>query len=203
MQNFDGSFSVANLKFKASSLANTINAETSSPSNYLISITFNTNNLNRSRLEIARTFIHELIHAEIFRKLMSCAGMPHVNFHNYSQAQFQQYMVTLKNNFPGLFDYYLRYAYETQNPSGFQHQQMAQHYRNIIAQALKQFDGNSQPESAYQALAWEGLMGTGPFNSATQLPEFPTVAWQNTPLNERIAIRNLITTYSSSQPSCQ
>ena len=71
LQNFDGEFSVANLKLAASSaLPSNRNAETSPPSNYLITITFNVNNLNRPSLSIARTFIHEMIHAEIFRKLL-------------------------------------------------------------------------------------------------------------------------------------
>ncbi|MGK4567911.1 hypothetical protein [Flavobacterium sp. 3HN19-14] len=75
LHNFDGDFSVANLKIEAiSSLPATVNAQTTPPENYLIKLQFNLNNLNRPGLSIARTFIHELIHAEIFRKLLSVCG---------------------------------------------------------------------------------------------------------------------------------
>ncbi len=95
IQNFDGNFSVANLKLTASDqLPNNINAETSAPDNYLVTISFNTNNLNRPALSIARTFIHELILAEIFRKLLSVSGGPSVSF---TQSQ----LIDLKIVIPG------------------------------------------------------------------------------------------------------
>lgn len=50
--------------------------------------------------------------------------------------------------------------------SSAQHQAVAQHYRNIIEQALREFD-DSHPDELYEALAWIGL------NSAD------IVAWQN------------------------
>jgi len=112
-------------------------------------------------------------------------------------------MVNLKDNFPGLFDYYLRYEYNTQNPTDFQHQQMAQHYRGIIVQALRQFDNNSQPDIVYQALAWEGLMGTGEFNSLTALPANPTIAWRNVPLEERLQIREAYNNFKNTNSPCQ
>lgn len=192
LKNFDGNFSVANLKLESSiTLPNNINAETSPPSNYTITITFNANNLNRPGLSIARTFVHEMIHAEIFRKLLSCANLPNLNFNNYSTEEWKNFIISLKDNYPGLYDYYLRYFFNTpsgQTLSDEQHQLMAQHYRNIIVNALKEYD-NTKPESLYQALAWEGLKNT--------------VAWNNLSTTEKNNINTIINNFNISNTNCQ
>jgi hypothetical protein len=66
LKKFDGNFSVANLKLSAGVHLNypTANAVTIGPQHYLIEIMFNPDNLHRPQLDIARTFIHEMIHAE-------------------------------------------------------------------------------------------------------------------------------------------
>lgn len=192
LHDFDGNFSVANLKLSTSStLPDSVNAETSSPTNYLITITFNSNNLNRPALSIVRTFIHELIHAEIFRKLLECASMPNLNFPNYTDSQWRSFITNLRNNYPGLYDYYLRYFFNVpagQTTSDEQHQLMAQHYRSIIVQALKEYD-NSLPESTYQALAWEGLKGT--------------VAWNILSPTEKTNINTIISNFNNTNTNCQ
>lgn len=192
IHNFDGNFSVANLKLESSTtlLANE-NAITSPPSNYLITITFNSNNLARPGLSIARTFIHELIHAEVFRKLLSCANMPNINFNNYTDAQWRDFVTNLRDDFPGLYDYYLRYTTNTPNGqpvASAQHQLMAQHYRDLIVEVLKEYD-NTLPDATYQAIAWEGLKGT--------------VAWNNLTAAERAAINATISSFNSSNTNCQ
>jgi hypothetical protein len=192
LKNFDGNFSVANLTLNTSSvLSSSLNAVTSPPNNYMISITFNENNLNRPALSIVRTFIHELIHAETFRKLLECSNLPNLNFNNYSDAQWRSFILNLKDNYPGLYDYYTRYFFNT--PSGQaisdeQHQLMAKHYRTIIVQVLKQFD-NTQSEATYQALAWEGLKNT--------------VAWNNLSSIEKQNINSIITNFNASNTNCQ
>jgi hypothetical protein len=55
-------------------LSNNVNARTIPPVDFIIEIQINSNNLNRPDLSIARTFIHETIHAEMFRKLLSLAS---------------------------------------------------------------------------------------------------------------------------------
>lgn len=135
LDNFDSNFSVANLKLASSNtLADNTNAETSAPENYLITITFNENKLNRPALSIARTFMHELIHAEIYRKLLGSANQPNLNYSNYTEEQWRNYVITLRNNYPRLYDYYLRWLWNVpagQNPSSAQHELMAQHYRTL------------------------------------------------------------------------
>jgi hypothetical protein len=157
----------------SSSLPSTINAQTTSPANYLITITFNENNLNRPALSIARTFIHELIHAEIYRK--------------FTQVQLLQ----LKDNYPGLYDYYMRYEFNVplgQSPTSAQHEAMAKHYISIIVQALKEYD-NSLLESEYQAIAWEGLINT--------------VAWNALSASQKTSINTTILNFNNSNTNCK
>ena len=192
LQKFDGNFSVANLNLKASgTLPNNINAETSPPSNYLITITFNENNLNRPALSIARTFIHEMIHAEIFRKLLECANLPNLNLSNYTDSQWKNFIINLKGDYPGLYDYYLRYFFNVpagQTISDEQHQLMAQHYRGIIIQVLKEYD-SSLTDNQYNALSWEGLKGT--------------VAWNKLSPTEKTNINTIITNFNNSNTNCK
>ncbi|EDP95084.1 hypothetical protein U8527_08650 [Kordia algicida OT-1] len=206
LKNFEAKFSVAHLRFSASTtLSNNTNAETSAPNNYLITITFNSNNLNRPKLSVARTFIHELIHAEIFRKLLSVANHPNLNFSNYTDEQWRAFIIGLRNNFEGLYDYYVRWRWnipQGQTPSSAQHEVMAQHYRDTIKQALREFD-NTQTESVYDALSWSGLMGTGVLNPTTGLLTNSTQAWINLSQEERLNIINTINTFNSSNQNCQ
>lgn len=187
LQYFDGEFSVAHLKLSVEVDPNDPNANaiTYPPSNYVIGIKFNPNQLDRPDLDIARTFIHELIHAEIFRKLMSIANSGG-NTIQFTAATIEN----LRNSFPGLYDYYMRYEFGTPpngTPSNADHQMMAQHYRETIISALQEFD-TSYPAELYEALSWIGLMGEGSVNPATGLPASPTVAWQNVPQVQRLQI---------------
>ncbi|MDZ7607295.1 MAG: hypothetical protein U5K79_17320 [Cyclobacteriaceae bacterium] len=79
IQRFDGTFPVAHLKFATADLANTQRAITSPPNGYVITITLNNDNsINgfgyRPILMTTKTIIHEVIHAEMFRKLLSLAN---------------------------------------------------------------------------------------------------------------------------------
>jgi hypothetical protein len=75
-----------------------------------------------------------------------------------------------------------------QSPSSAQHEAMAQHYRDIIKQALKEFD-NSQTDEIYEALAWTGLKNT--------------VAWNNLTQTKRDSINQTITDFNTNNPNCQ
>ncbi|MEM6517002.1 MAG: hypothetical protein AAF688_12520 [Bacteroidota bacterium] len=206
LKNFEEEFSVAHLRFSSSStLASNTNAETSPPNNYLITITFNENNLDRPNLSVARTMIHEMIHAEIFRKLLSAANKPNLNYSQYTDEEWRNFIISLRNNFEGIYDYYLRWQWDVpsgQSPSGAQHEAMAQHYRDIIEQALREYDPN-QTDATYEALAWTGLMGSGVFDSATGLYENSTVAWSNLSQTERLNIISSNNTFNSTNSNCQ
>lgn len=155
LQNFYGNFSTAHLLLDVKPLTNTTaNAQTSPPTAYWITITINSNNLNRPSLDIARTFMHEMIHAEMFRILLSLAPT--------SNGQIDVIELTNmlnSNNYPGIYDYFRRFGL-----NNMQHEQMAAHYRGIIKNYLKQID-NSITDSQADAMAWVGLQGTVAWNN--------------------------------------
>ena len=209
LNNFDGDMSVANLKLTSSTtLPSDTNAETSVPENYLITITFNENNLDRPSLSVARTFIHEIIHAEIFRKLLSVGQQSNLQFTRWYAQDPQiwyNFLIDLKDNFEGLYDYYMRLKWNVppgKSPSNVQHNLMSTHYRDIIKQTLKEFD-NSQTEAVYDALSWTGLMGTGTFNASTGLFSKSTVAWSNLTQTQRLNIINTRNNFNNNNPNCQ
>ena len=183
IQKFDGEFPVAHLRFKtdATMTSNTRKAYTSPPSNYVIDITVNGNSASdasyqkRPTLLVAKTIIHEVMHAEMFRKLLSLS-----NTNGQINAATLESMLR-NSDYPGMLDYYTRYGM-----SGLEHQQMAAHYRQSIADQLKEFDEANHSDQFYKDLAWEGLNHSS------------IVAWQNvTPQSERDRIDQTILNYIS------
>ncbi|QHI34982.1 hypothetical protein IMCC3317_03280 [Kordia antarctica] len=172
IKKFDGDFPVAHLKFEALILTGTKKGRTVAPSNgtspdanspdYVISIQLNSSqNIygyhQRPNLLIAKTIIHEVIHAEMYRKLLSLAQQGHLDFTGLTAEQQTNLVLSIQNNFPGLYDYMRRH-------NNWQHQQMATHYRETIARALQEFDTGvavpetQQPLQLYMDLSWEGLI---------------------------------------------
>lgn len=105
----------------------------------------------RRTVEVARTFLHESIHAKIFADLSKVGGYENLN----------------KDNFPELFDAYVFYKTNGQKDAvdRVHHEYMANKYIDIIAAGLQQFDTRNlnNPEiniDHYRALAWEGLSET-------------------------------------------
>lgn len=102
---------------------------------------------NATSISIARTFVHELIHAEMFRKLASVGYK----------------LELVKDNFPGLWDYWVRYGNGNNDGNDSHHNAMAKHYREQIISILKSFDsisGIQRESSFYEAMSWAGLDGT-------------------------------------------
>lgn len=162
LNNFDGDFSVADLKLSAGNdMPNTVDAITYPPlTSNLIEIKFNLNNLNKPGLEIAETMIHEMIHATIFRWLLIAAETGELEPEGgMTQQQLINYVNNLRDNFPGLYDYY----YQRKLPD-WDHEMMAAHFIDIIKQALKDYD-STQSEEVYEALAWGGLKNTSSWNA--------------------------------------
>lgn len=159
IQKFDGAFPVSHLKFDMANIGSargvTIAPNSNSGSynspDYVITIRLNNNSTTsginyRPNLMIAKTIVYKVIRAEMYRKLMSLAG-------SNRNIDVNKLKTMLKNgDYPGMLDYYTRYGIR-----GFQHQQMAAHYRKTIADALKGFDNGQNPYQLYLDLAWEGL----------------------------------------------
>jgi hypothetical protein len=78
-------------------------------------------------------------------------------------------------DFPGIYDYYRRFG------KGWQHEQMAAHYVETIADITSEFDGGTQSNQFYWDLAWEGLKGTQ--------------AWIDLAPSEKTRITNTINNY--------
>lgn len=185
IKNFDGEFPVSHLKFNLKDLDDDTRGETSPPNKFIIEITLN-NDISdsgvnyRPNLLTAKTIIHEVIHAEMFRKLLSLAN------NNGSIDITILTRMLQQSDYPGMLDYYTRFG----GINGFQHQQMAAHYRETIARMLQEFDtgipipANQQPQQLYLDLSWEGLIYTN------------IVSWQNIMNDtERARIENVISNY--------
>lgn len=167
IQKFDGEFPVSHLKLIMEDLGTT-RGVTRAPDgagtspDYVITIALNNNsNIHgvgyRPNLMTAKTITHEVIHAEMFRKLLSLAKQGNLNFTGWTAAEQKNYIMSIKDNFPGIYDYYTRYNWNTSTPNNTQHQQMATHYRETIADILQSFDNNQHSHQFYMDLAWEGL----------------------------------------------
>ena len=181
IQKFDGEFPVSHLKLTINNdLGSSVYGETQPPVNYLIEIQINNDGFsNLSDLGKAIAFSHEIIHAEIFRKMLSAAKRGDLSTSTMTVQESVDYVNSLRNNFPRIYDYY----WEKYKPT-WNHNMMASHYRITIADMIEEFDNNRLPRSTYEALAWVGL-GKIEGNQTT-------TAWDNLTTGERHAIENLI-----------
>lgn len=168
--------------------SNTRKAFTRPPENYIIDIVLNGNSTKnasyqrRPNLLVAKTIIHEVIHAEMFRKLLSLTN----NNGSIDVALLNQMLY--QGDYPGMLDYYYRFGNNVN--SNWQHQQMAAHYRETIARILQEFDtgipvpNDQQPLQLYLDLSWEGLIYSS------------IVSWQEIMDDtERVRIKSVISNY--------
>ena len=145
-------------------------ANGSDVSGYNINVVFNTDASlpssaqNYPTIILAQELVHEMVHAEMYRKLLECANLPHVNFYDYTNEEWRNFVVNLRGNYGGIYDYYERYYFNNSNPNATQHNAMASHYRSMMGNALKDFDNNQHSDAFYNAIAWMGLKGTKAWN---------------------------------------
>ena len=143
-----------------------------------VKIDFNATLLSQHpELITAQSMIHEIIHAEMFRKIISAGGSVSIN------------------DFPGIYDYYSRYMplrdkngsihYPNGSP---QHNLMSEHYITIIAEALMEYDGAIGTYEQYEAIAWIGLETTSVWSSKTG--------------QERSAIKSKAVNFLLNRPNC-
>lgn len=103
--------------------------------------------------------MHEIIHAEIYRKLLSLASTNG----NIDTNSITQQM--LNHNYPGLFDYYVRY---TKGDIDAQHNLMAAHYVTIMVNFLKQMYGTQYSDLEYKTIVWLDMENTRAWNLLPQ-----------------------------------
>lgn len=181
IKKFDGEFPVSHLKLTINNnLEPYVYGITLPPINYVTEVQISNTALETlSDLGTATVFAHEIIHAEIFRKMLSAAQLGNLDPQNMTVEQQTNYVNSLKNNFPGLYDYYADRYKPTWN-----HEMMANHYRGTIADIIQKFDNNRLPRSTYEAVAWVGLGKLG--------KDTTTIAWDNLKPEEKKVIEALI-----------
>ncbi|MDX1272806.1 MAG: hypothetical protein R3340_13320, partial [Bizionia paragorgiae] len=126
-------------------------ASTSLPNeNDVILITFDDDAVNGNAIELASTILHETIHAELHRIILTNNAPPN----SLDQEIYNWYVV--------MYNYYENAGYTSNEIATYsEHNLMAAHYINPVANGLRQFDNNSQPVSSYEFFAWTGLNAYG------------------------------------------
>ncbi|MBL0739953.1 hypothetical protein [Chryseolinea lacunae] len=164
LKDFTSDISPFNLTFKLGNLKPRF-GQTEPSANYMNMVTTIDRhyiNVNGSLL-VAKTFLHESIHARLYSELSKVEGYESVD----------------PNDFPKLFDAYsivkmpASQGTKLPNPTNYvQHQIMAKKYVDVMAKALWEFDVNNHDNSLitmdnYRALAWQGLRGTQAYHDLT------------------------------------
>ncbi len=143
-------------------------------------------NINReslthvSNIVMVKTIAHEIIHAELYRKLKELVD-------DYRIISLNEY-IDLQDNYLGIANYTSAYGEIEAQPDGFggfvfwgltpdyskaHHNQMADFYRGTLIDAMKEYDTlkgitRSNAEEFYEALSWAGLRGFSDENDNTQ-----------------------------------
>ncbi len=155
---------------------NPTTGEISSASSTII---LNSNKLNRSKLDIARTLLHEMIHAELFSMVVEAGG--------YDDLEaFAQNASEEDDPFKVIWEYYQEHgSYIADSNPGWQHEYMADNYIEYIAAGLKELHpilssqgfsdyGNSISDvlgdtfswnDMFYYMAWAGLQETEQFQT--------------------------------------
>jgi hypothetical protein len=150
------------------------------------------NNLSKYEL-ITDTWIHKQKRLDSIENCLKYYSKPphktwyYVFFRNELKEQNKD-SITLhqvQNDFPGLYDNYSRYEWNT--PAGMpvtdaQHQMMSAHYIGTMADILQEFDNNTLSRQIYEDLSWLGLRNQN-------------VAYDKLSPSERGRISNIITNY--------
>jgi hypothetical protein len=131
-----------------------------SPFNYTIYIS--TDYVGKTKLFIATTMFHEIIHAYFLSIVDDYKSNPNNNQNLYNL-----------NSFPSLFQAYCdkKYPPAQGTSSDLHHLEMANYYVDAIARASQEFQtgipvaAGASPQQIYNDLAWGGLIGTPVFDA--------------------------------------
>ncbi|MDV3747081.1 hypothetical protein CMU21_04475 [Elizabethkingia anophelis] len=160
--NFKGN-AVLNLNFSVRSLGTgsvgggiqTAYTDVNTIKNGYVNITVNSDILGSSKLFLASTLIHEMLHAKLTYDLVNAGWTGRTD--NIPKIDSEA--------LPTLLEYYRKNNY---NGNSSEHEFLSNYYIPKIKDALARFDGYQNSSSLYEELAWKGLQFTQTFNN---LPE--------------------------------
>lgn len=153
---FAGEYTTFDLKLFVGDLGDDYGTLNSSLGDNTFEMIIDQSGLSRTPLEIAGTFLHEGIHAEMRRFLYGATN------------------TSTLPGFPGDFssdwDNYILEKYgDLQDPvTAAEHQAMAEKYVGIIVDALQEFDNYQLEPESYEALAYVGLIDTETWGNLEQ-----------------------------------
>lgn len=153
LSKFDSKFSTVNLIFDVGELRDEVLAQTEL-NNKTITIIFNPKHIDtQSNLSIADTFMHEALHAEIYRILNE-------KYHK-DEKELEKYLK--KRTYYKLWDYYSKYK----EGDGYHHRYMADIKFEVMTSFLSEFDKSLTAEEL-KAYVWLSFSGTAPWNELTE-----------------------------------
>lgn len=159
LQKFEPKAPVAHLMFDIGTMQNKNSAaETHQPENYWIKIVFNINYKWNEipNVVISHIFMHEIIHAEIYRYLLSLSS-------TNGKINREKLKTLLKQKkYAELFNYYVEWDGKMDN---WQHHMIADKYVNTIIDFLKEIYGNQYTDTEYKAIVWRGLKDSKAWNN--------------------------------------
>ncbi|RED97545.1 hypothetical protein C7460_112156 [Marinoscillum furvescens DSM 4134] len=172
LTNFLGDSPKAELCLDIKDIGDDANGNTDPSESGKVIINLNSTKLNRSKLSIARTLLHEMIHAELIGLVIKAGGYD----------DFQNYAKNYDDEFLAIWDYIEEFG-----KSGWQHEYMADNYITYISSGLKLLeafyvsssfknavnngyydDVIGEPwswDNFYKYMAWEGLHKTEQFQT--------------------------------------
>lgn len=123
--------------------------------NGLLTININSDAMASSELGIAKTFIHEMLHAKMYLDLINSGWKGDPNLIREINP----------SNLPTLLEEYRKNVFDSEVP---QHEFMSKFYIRKLVNALAQFDELKQDRSVYENLAWSGLEKTKAYEALSQ-----------------------------------
>ena len=160
LSKFDSKFSTKNLIFDVGeTYFNNSLAETDVVDNSTIKITFNEKYIDEfSNVYLAETFMHEALHAEIYRILYEYLKKdPNAT---YTERELKEYLT--KRKYHKLWDYFSKYGFKK-----FQHEYMADYKVEIMSSFLLEYD-NSLTKEQIESYVWKGLKATEAWKNLTE-----------------------------------
>lgn len=114
--------------------------------------------------------------------MLSTAQLGNLDPVNMTQDEQVAYVLSLRENLPGIYDYYIDRYQPTWN-----HNLMTQHYLSTIADAIEEFDDFELNRQVYEDISWAGLRELEDLNNS--------IAWDNLEEQDKSRILQNLSSY--------